>query len=200
MNEDTNRRLHALLDGDPGAPPPTPEETAALDTYRRALARLEKARIAAPAGMEDRIMANLPRRRSLSLRQWLETLLPQGRQWALPSLAGALAMLLLMAGLWRLTPQPPTDRVVVHFQLHAPGAARVELVGDFNNWTPGVIRLHGPDASGHWTTSVELPEGHYEYQFLVNGKTWVTDPAAPTHRPDGFGRENAILDVYEERS
>ena len=92
------------------------------------------------------------------------------------------------------------QRMLVHFQIHAPGAQRVELVGDFNNWTPGAIRLHGPDASGHWTADVELPEGRYEYQFLVNGKTWVTDPNAATHRPDGFGRENAVMDVYEERS
>jgi 1,4-alpha-glucan branching enzyme len=62
------------------------------------------------------------------------------------------------------------------------------------------MRLQGPDASGHWTINVELPEGHYEYQFLVNGKTWVTDPNADAYRPDGFGRENAVVDVYEERS
>jgi hypothetical protein len=28
--------------------------------------------------------------------------------------------------------------------------------------------------------------------FVVDGE-WVTDPAAAERRPDGFGRENAVL-------
>ena len=83
----------------------------------------------------------------------------------------------------------------VHFELHAPGARSVELVGSFKHWQPGSIRLVGPDASGHWTASIHLPEGRHEYQFLVDGRQWVTDPMAAVVRPDGFGRANAILDV-----
>ena len=45
------------------------------------------------------------------------------------------------------------------------------------------------NASVNW---VPLPRGAHEYMFLVDG-TWVTDPAAPETRPDGFGRTNAIL-------
>jgi hypothetical protein len=168
--------------------------------YRSALGRLEKGRVQAPAGLAADIVAALPAARRPPFREWLEGLLPQRRQWVVPALAGALAMLVAMLGVWHLATPTRAPRVLVHFQIHAPGAQRVELVGDFNNWTPGVIRLRGPDASGHWTADVELPEGHYEYQFLVNGKTWVTDPNATTHRPDGFGRENAVMDVYEERS
>jgi hypothetical protein len=168
--------------------------------YRGALGRLEQKRVQAPAGLTADIMAALPLRRRLTLREWLEGCLPQRRQWVVPALAGAFMMLVAILGVWRLTSRTHAQGVLVHFQIHAPRAQRVELVGDFNHWTPGAIRLHGPDASGHWTADIELPEGRYEYQFLVNGKTWVTDPNAPTHRPDGFGRENAVMDVYEERS
>jgi hypothetical protein len=189
-----------MLDGEAVAAVCTPEETAALVRYRHALGRLGKGRVRAPAELTANIMAALPATRRLSFREWLEEFLPQRRQWAVPALAGAFAMLLAMLGAWHLAPPTHAQQVLVHFQIHAPGAQRVELVGDFNNWTPGAIRLQGPDASGHWTANVELPEGRYEYQFLVNGRMWVTDPNAAAYRPDGFGRENAVVDVYEERS
>jgi hypothetical protein len=200
MNTDKNIKIQALLDGDIAETACTPEETAELARYRSALGRLEKVRVRAPAELTADIMAALPQVRTKTFFQWLEGLLPRRQQWAVPAFAGALAMLVVMLGVTHLSSSPNTRRVLVHFQIHAPGAQCVELVGDFNNWTPGAIRLQGPDASGHWTASVELPEGHYEYQFLVNGKTWVTDPAAATQRPDGFGRNNAVVDVYEERS
>jgi len=199
MNSDKNNKIHALLDGDSAVTACTPEETAELARYRSALGRLAKIRVKAPAGLTSDIMAALPRAKK-TFPAWLEGFLPQRRQWAVPAFAGALAMLVVMLGAAHLSSPRDTRQVLVHFQIHAPGAQRVDLVGDFNNWTPGVIRLQGPDASGHWTASLELPEGHYEYQFLVNGKTWVTDPDAATHRPDGFGRNNAVVDVYEERS
>jgi hypothetical protein len=200
MNKGADKRIHALLDGAPDATGCTPEETAAVARYRSALDRLEQGRVRAPASLTTAIMAALPVAKRWSLREWLEDVLPQRRQWAVPALAGAMAMLVTLLGVWQFTPRTHAQEVLVHFQIHAPGAQRVELVGDFNGWTPGLIRLRGPDASGHWTADVELPEGRYEYQFLVNGKTWVTDPNATTHRPDGFGRANAVMDVYEERS
>lgn len=200
MKDTKSRRIHALLDAEPGAAAATPEEAAALADYRQAISRLEAAaRARAPATLEARIMNSLPPRR-ITVREWLGSLVPRRQQWAVPALAGALATLVGMLLLSHLTLRPHMQLVRVHFEVHAPDAQRVELLGDFNHWTPGEIRLRGPDASGHWTADVELPEGHYEYLFLVNGKTWVTDPNASTFRPDGFGRENAVVDVYEERS
>lgn len=200
MTTEQNNRIHALLDGTTDASACTPEEAAAVARYRDALGRLEKARGRAPAALTPAIMAALPVARRLSFQAWVEAFLPQRRYWAVPAMAGALAMLLAVLGVWQLAPQARSPHVLVHFQIHAPGAQRVDLVGDFNNWRPGELRLQGPDASGHWTANVELPEGHYEYQFLVDGRIWVTDPNATTRRPDGFGRENAVMDVYDERS
>ncbi|MBU1909598.1 MAG: isoamylase early set domain-containing protein [Verrucomicrobia bacterium] len=200
MKEIRDGRIHAFLDGDADPTAGTPDEKATLAKYRAALDGLQKMKLPAPTGLTSRIMAAIPRTRRSSLREWMEALLPQRRQWVVPALAGALAMLVVMLGVWPWRSSPGSPRVLVHFQIHAPGVQSVELVGDFNNWTPGALRLQGPDASGHWTADVELPEGRYEYQFLVNGQTWVTDPNATTRRPDGFGRENAVMDVYEERS
>lgn len=126
------------------------------------------------------------------------------RQWMIPALAGAAVMLAVMLGISRFYgnsgggPQASAQLVTIHFELHAPGADEVELLGTFNDWRAGNIVLDGPDASGHWTTTLRLPEGRYEYMFLVDGKRWVADPKATTVRPDGFGHMNTVLEVYDD--
>ena len=107
-------------------------------------------------------------------------------------------MLLIVFGLGRIPGLSGTSQVAFHFELHAPGAERVELLGTFNDWQSNDIVLAGPDASGHWTATVELPEGRHEYIFLVDGKRWIADPKGATHRPDGFGRVNTVIKVYED--
>jgi hypothetical protein len=190
--------IHNALDG--VAQPPAGSETEALlRQYREALNLLEKSRVAAPPDLAARIMDRLPsqrRRRLATLKNWL----PGPRQWLAPALAGAVLVMFALFAATRLhrPVASEAEAVEVHFELHAPGARQVELVGTFNHWQPGTIRLHGPDASGHWEASVRLPEGRYEYQFLVDGRRWVTDPSAAVVRPDGFGRVNAVLEVSGE--
>lgn len=84
---------------------------------------------------------------------------------------------------------------VVEFMLNAPKAEKVDLVGDFTAWQPGQVHFDGPDENGNWHASIALPEGRYEYLFLVDGRNWVTDFSAPAHRPDGFGNMNAIINL-----
>jgi len=31
--------------------------------------------------------------------------------------------------------------------------------------------------------------------FVIDGETWVTDPAAPLSEEDGFGQQNAVLNI-----
>jgi hypothetical protein len=33
--------------------------------------------------------------------------------------------------------------------------------------------------------------------FVVDGATWTTDPHAEAYRDDGFGNQNAIVDIAE---
>jgi len=156
--------------------------------------RLSQHRTQAPEGFADRVMESLPTWRKSERRGWW----PAHGRWVAPALAGAAAMFFIMLAVPPLHSSEQAGEVVFHFELHAPGADKVELLGTFNNWKSGDIVLQGPDASGHWTASVELPEGRHEYIFLVDGDRWVTDPKGATHRPDGFGQVNTVIKVYDE--
>lgn len=159
--------------------------------------RLAALRRPAPDGFTARVMARLPERRDRAWRVAWRRLWPEGPAWLVPATVGALAAALVMVAVSLPGgPQTPVHPgITVHFQLHAPGASRVELVGNFTAWQTGKILLKGPDASGHWIADVELPEGRHEYAFLVDGQEWVADPFADVRRPDGFGRENAVLNL-----
>jgi hypothetical protein len=89
--------------------------------------------------------------------------------------------------------RPSADGVVlVRFVLVAKGAKKVAVAGDFNGWSAEGTALENADGQGTFVATVPLPRGSHEYMFLVDG-AWVTDPAAPETRPDGFGRSNAVL-------
>ena len=48
---------------------------------------------------------------------------------------------------------------------------------------------------GVWVVPLLLPPETYEYMFVEDGQRWVTDPLAVQTRDDGFGTENAVLDL-----
>jgi 1,4-alpha-glucan branching enzyme len=78
--------------------------------------------------------------------------------------------------------RPPSHHSVrktvkpVNFVCQAPGAKRVTLVGDFNDWHPDAQPLKR-QIDGSWTVQVILAHGHHHYQFLVDGKPTL-DPRA----------------------
>lgn len=165
-----------------------------MNNEDKIIERLEKHRTPAPEEFADNVMNALPSWRSSKSRGWW----PSRGQWIIPAFTGAVAMAAVFFMLGRFQPSEVQGQVGFHFELHAPGADKVELLGTFNNWKMGDIVLNGPDASGHWTATVELPEGRHEYIFLVDGERWIADPGGTTHRPDGFGRVNTVINFYED--
>jgi hypothetical protein len=197
-----NDRLHKLLDGETsrGALESLEaSEARDLEIYRQTLGLLEESDEPAPEDFGDRVYAVLPEAPDSSFSDkirglWRDNIRAR-RARAFVALSSAAAALLLVVALV-VFKQPMNPKYMsVTFEIHAPGARQVELVGNFTNWTRGEIILSGPDETGHFTAELKLEPGRYEYLFLVDGKTWITDPNAPIHRPDGFGHQNAILDI-----
>lgn len=127
----------------------------------------------------------------------------RNRGWRIHPLIAIAAGLLLLAGgiavgrysrpASRFATANPKPVAVanVRFVLVAPGAGRVSVVGDFNQWNPDAVPLRKL-SDGTWIVDVPLGAGRYAYAFVVDGKIQV-DPAAP--RADGEFGENSILMV-----
>lgn len=94
---------------------------------------------------------------------------------------------------------PVSQVQTVQFVFRAPGAHRVALVGDFNDWD-GEATLLRPAAGGLWTVTVPLTAGRYTYTFVVDGERWMADPAAPPAPPDDFGRPGSVVTIGESAS
>jgi hypothetical protein len=171
-----------------------------MNEHDRIIERLENHRTKAPEGFSNRVMEALPAWQAARRRgEW-----SRRRPWLMPALAGAAAMGVVMLGILILQPEPvvpataQSGMVTLRFELFAPGADQVELLGTFNNWKTGDIELEMAEDTGQWTATVALPEGRHEYIFLVDGERWIADPKATTFRPDGFGNVNTVIQVYDE--
>ena len=87
----------------------------------------------------------------------------------------------------------------MRFVFYNPAAKSVHIAGTFNDWQIGrQFQLVDLGQNGIWSITLMLEPGEYEYMFLVDGKEWMTDPAAMDFRSDGFGRKNSIVEVVWE--
>jgi len=89
--------------------------------------------------------------------------------------------------------QTQVPRYKIRFEVDAPRAWAVGLVGTFNDWKPGATPLNRIE-SGKWTRELSLAPGRYEYRLVVDGY-WVDDPKAKAYVPNPHGGRNAVLQV-----
>jgi len=95
--------------------------------------------------------------------------------------------------------QKSKTEVLVKFSLTAPEARSVSVVGDFNNWQPSPLVPEGPGKNGIWEIKIKLKKGRvYTYNFLIDGKTWIPDPASPVKVKDDFGGESSLIHIQGE--
>jgi serine protease AprX len=83
-------------------------------------------------------------------------------------------------------------------------AARVALVGSFNEWNPRGYDLranlartssHAPLSASLWQITIPSPPaGVYRYKFLVDDR-WLEDPENPERVEDGYGGFASILEA-----
>jgi hypothetical protein len=70
---------------------------------------------------------------------------------------------------------------------------RINIVGDFNNWSTSADPLFDRAGDGTWTIRIPLQPGRYEYKYLIDGKKWTPDPWNPDVVDDGFGGLNSVI-------
>jgi hypothetical protein len=139
---------------------------------------------------------------------------PRTLEWNFAgAMAAACVAIVAVAGLIRLMPDRIVEvpvanvpaqtiaagtnqeaKVFVRLVLLQPGAQSVSVAGDFNGWNPGQTQLERSEG-GVWTATIPLKPGRYQYMFVIDGKQWIADPLAAEGAGDGFGAENAVLDV-----
>lgn len=110
-------------------------------------------------------------------------------------LAAAALLALLVVRPWERPPTATTSPEAFQFRVVAPRAARVALVGDFNNWDPSRTPMAAAYQGGLWTATVALAPGRYRYAFLVDGAEFRADPAAPRAHDDEFGAPSSVVTV-----
>ncbi len=79
------------------------------------------------------------------------------------------------------------------FQLIAPDAEEVLLLGDFTNWEENPVLLRHQN-DGIWKISLPLDPGRYEYRFVVDGQ-WRDDVKCHHRVSNPFGTQNCVRDV-----
>lgn len=119
---------------------------------------------------------------------------------ALAAAAGIVLVTLLGRASLAPVPSAPSapaalSAPVVQFVIVTPGATAVSLVGDFNDWDETATPMRPVAGDGVWSVTVPLAPGRYRYSFLVDGMTWLADPAAPRALEDDFGRPNSVVTV-----
>ncbi len=85
-------------------------------------------------------------------------------------------------------------RVKMTFQVYALHARRVTLAGEFNQWDSDAAPMQ-PHEDGHWSITLDLPPGRYQYKFVVDGQ-WLPDLTAHENMPNEHGTLNSAIEVH----
>ncbi len=78
----------------------------------------------------------------------------------------------------------------VEFTFYRPGAERVYLAGDFNDWRERELSMSRSD-DGYWRARVRLPAGEFRFRYLADGQ-WFADYAAFGLEPGRFGLDSIV--------
>jgi hypothetical protein len=95
----------------------------------------------------------------------------------------------------RLAASTPNAETLVPVQLvfRAPAAARVRVVGDFNEWDKERLPMTRDPETGLWSVTLTLRPGRHVYAFVVDDSIWVRDPRAVSAPDADFGRPGSVL-------
>ncbi|PPK85719.1 putative flap endonuclease-1-like 5' DNA nuclease [Neolewinella xylanilytica] len=72
----------------------------------------------------------------------------------------------------------------------------VRVLGTFNDWSweEGLQLKNGKKA---YTGTTELPAGHYQFRYLIDGHHWANDDSAEAYTDSGHGSENCCFSLEQ---
>lgn len=85
---------------------------------------------------------------------------------------------------YKVTFEVPADHI---------GAGReVRVLASFNDWSwdGGLVMKTGKDS---YKATTELPAGHYQFRYLVDGWDWKNDESAEAYTDSGYGTINCCF-------
>jgi len=199
----TNPLIKRLLDGEIELADLPPELRSEGERALRLLDRLDRSPVTLPPNFEDRVLSQLQGRAIAPDRRWWRWLAaPRDvrvrlRPWLLgPAFAAAVLVVLFLArrpAVPEMTEVATVDSALVRFVYYAPNARAVTVAGSFNDWSLESSPLARGER-GVWTITLSLPTGQHQYAFVVDGREWAVDPAAPAV-DDGLGHRNSVVAV-----
>lgn len=77
---------------------------------------------------------------------------------------------------------PARKKHDINFELFAPYNEEVKIIGSWNDWKPTPMEK---DDKGVWRVTVPLPDGDYQYKFLVKSKSYFMQ-----------GKEAGVFDPF----
>jgi chromosome partitioning protein len=84
----------------------------------------------------------------------------------------------------------PAEREAA-FQINAPAAKDVYIVGDFNHWKMNEESRLSRDPNGRWEKTFTLSPGKYRYKFVVDGE-WVLDSLNQDREQNPYGTYDSV--------
>jgi len=88
------------------------------------------------------------------------------------------------------TKEEPAERYIA-FQVNAPEAKEVYIVGDFNHWKIDDASRLSRMENGRWEKKYTLTPGKYRYKFVVDGK-WVLDSTNQDKEQNPYGTYDSV--------
>ena len=80
------------------------------------------------------------------------------------------------------------------FNIAAPTAREIYLVGDFNHWKINDSSRLSRIDDGRWEKKIGLTPGRYKYKFVVDGE-WMLDTENNNREQNSFGTFDSIINL-----
>jgi 1,4-alpha-glucan branching enzyme len=83
------------------------------------------------------------------------------------------------------------------FNVYAPRARRVELMGDFTDWHPVELSR---EADGRWTVTLPVASGAHRLNIRVDSGDWIVPPGVTPVKDEFNGVVGTVIIGLDSRS